>query len=123
MQSDRDAFDDAELREASIDIESWPERSPTFAAVAALRGEHDIATAPAIADALRGFAGNVLVDLSDCGFIDSSVIPVLIATAKDLERDGYFLELVATPETMIARTLEVVGMRDFIVVHPAFPKE
>jgi len=54
----------------------------------------------------------LLVDLTECSFIDSTIIEVLIGNAKDLEREGHFLEIVAPPEKgVIARTLEQ-GLRE-----------
>jgi anti-anti-sigma regulatory factor len=62
------------------------------------------------------------VDLSQCTFLDSTVIGVLFATNQELEGSGRFLEIVAPRENgRIARTLELVRMRDVIVVHEARP--
>jgi anti-sigma B factor antagonist len=94
-----------------------------FAAVVSLHGEHDITTAPEVKQTIASIAGNVLVDLSACEFIDSSVIGVLIGGSRDLEREGRFLEIVVPPENeSVARTLDVVRMRDLVVVHPVSPR-
>ncbi len=107
---------------AGLEVEVRPADAPGFAAVVALRGEHDLATAPAISETLSSLSGNVLVDLSDCTFIDSTVIGSLIRSSRALERDGHRLEVLVPPENqVIMRTLEVVNLRDLIVVHSERP--
>jgi anti-anti-sigma factor len=111
-----------ELSDAIVDVELVPESVRGFAAIVSLRGEHDLASAAEVTRAIGAIAGNVLVDLTACSFIDSTIIEALIGNAKDLEREGHFLEIVAPPEnTVILRTLEIVGMRDVMVIHPARP--
>jgi anti-anti-sigma regulatory factor len=84
--------------------------------------EHDLATAPEVSDAIRAVDGNVLIDLSDCSFLDSTVIGVLFAANLELERARRFLEVVVPRANAgIARTLELVRMRDAIVVHEVRP--
>jgi anti-anti-sigma factor len=93
-----------------------------YAAVVSLHGEHDLATRDQLIDALAGIFGNVLVDLSDCPFIDSTVIVALIAQMQELEREGHRLDLVVPPgNASIARIVDVVGMRDLVIVHESIP--
>lgn len=104
-----------------IEIDLRPAGS-RYAAIVALCGEHDIATAPEVRQALERISGSVLVDLTRCEFIDSSAIGVLISASKTRARDGGSLELVVPPEnTTIARTLHVAGVGDLLTVHPARP--
>jgi anti-anti-sigma factor len=111
-----------ELPDAIVDVELVPESVRGFAAVVSLRGEHDLASAAEVTRAIGAIAGNVLVDLTECSFIDSTIIEVLIGNAKDLEREGHILEIVVPPEnTTILRTLEIVGMRDMLVIHAERP--
>ena len=64
----------------------------------------------------------MLVDLSDCSFIDSTVIGSLIAAFQELEREGYTLSLVVPPENAsVARTLEIVRIGELIEIHPRVP--
>jgi anti-anti-sigma factor len=108
--------------DALVEVELRPEGIRGFSAVLALHGEHDMASAAAVSDALDTIHGNILVDLSNCAFIDSTTIGVLIRRSQDLKSEGHYLEIVAPPSnTVIARTLDVVRMRDLIVVHPARP--
>jgi anti-anti-sigma factor len=89
-------------------------------AVVSMRGEHDIGTAPAVSDALeRAVAhSSVLVDLSDCGFIDSTVIGLLIRCAQEVERRAERFALVIPPDQpVVARIAGLARLSDFLVVH------
>jgi anti-anti-sigma factor len=95
-----------------------------YAAVVSLHGEHDLATRDQVEGALAGIFGSVLVDLSDCPFLDSTVIVALIAQLQARDRDGHRLELVVPPaNTAIMRIVDVVGLRDLMLVHDAFPPQ
>ncbi|MDX6510544.1 MAG: hypothetical protein QOE36_48 [Gaiellaceae bacterium] len=108
--------------EPAVEVEARPGREHGFAAVVKLRGEHDLVTAPEVRATIASISGNVLVDLSECAFIDSSVIGALIMTSKELERDGHLLELfVPAANETVARTLEVTRIRDLVIVHSARP--
>jgi anti-anti-sigma factor len=105
-----------------IEVEVRPARAPQYAAVVSLHGEHDLATSGALRTALQPLFGDVLVDLSDCSFVDSTVIGALIAAAQELEREGHRLSLVVPPEnTNVARTLEIVRMAELIRILPRTP--
>ena len=58
--------------------------------VVALHGEHDIATAPQVRDALRVATTrrSVVVDLGDCSFLDGSVLGLLIGAQSRVTRRG-----------------------------------
>jgi anti-anti-sigma factor len=95
-----------------------------YAAVVSLHGEHDLSTRDQVEEALAGIFGSVLVDLSACPFIDSTVIVALIAQLQERVREGHRLELVVPPgNTSILRIVEVVGLRDLLVVHDAMPPQ
>ena len=79
--------------EPAVHVEQRPGFTRGFAAIVALRGEHDIATAAEASAALGAVEGNVLVDLSDCTFLDSTVIGVLFVRNEELARDGCRLEV------------------------------
>jgi len=88
-----------------------------YAAVVALRGEHDVATSEAVRVALRPLHGVVLVDLGDCEFIDSTIIETLVAYAQQLAAEGHHLELVLpSPRSVVARALELIKIRDVVYV-------
>jgi anti-anti-sigma factor len=105
-----------------VEVEVRPARAPHYAAIVSLRGEHDLATAPVIRDALSPVFGDVLVDLSECTFVDSTVIGALIAASQELQREGHTLALVVPPENAdVARTLEIVRIGELLQVHPQVP--
>lgn len=93
--------------------------SPT-ASVVTLRGEHDLSSRPDIALALAAASEhrNVLVDLSESTFIDSSIISALLLASKRLqERDGA-LELVIPPAARaMHRVMQVTGVQVVLPSH------
>ncbi len=106
----------------AIEIEQAPARAPGFAAIVTLRGEHDLDSSDAIRDALAGVDGDVLIDLSECGFLDSSVIGTLLRTSRDRQLAGSRVELIVPPTNrIIVRTVEVASLRDLLTVHDALP--
>jgi anti-anti-sigma factor len=89
-------------------------------AVVSLRGEHDLSTVPELAGALERAAAhsNVVVDFSECGFIDSSVIAVLIRSARTVRARGEQLLAVIPPESRnVARVAHMVHLSELVPVH------
>ncbi len=90
--------------------------------VAHVAGEIDLATAPELRDRLAEIpsdAENVIVDLSDVTFLDSTGLSVLVATWKRLADDdshGTFRLVVSRPT--IKRVLEVTGLAQVFEVFP-----
>jgi anti-sigma B factor antagonist len=85
-----------------------PERS-----VIAVAGEIDIFTAPdlraAVVAAIDGGARELVIDLSDVHFLDSTALGVLIGTLKRLRTLGGRLVIVNNEPTT-ARTFEITGL-------------
>lgn len=106
-----------------IEVELRPARAPRYAALVTLRGEHDLATSGRIAEALSRIAGTILVDLSDCEFIDSTVIRTLLRTSAELTREGYRLDLVLGPHPSVRRIVEVIGLSRLLVTYDQFPTD
>jgi anti-anti-sigma factor len=93
--------------------------APTVAIVT-LRGEHDLSTRAEISAALARVDGgaNVLVDLAECSFIDSSVIGALVAAFQRFAEQGRRLELAIPPEAAaIQRVAKVAGLTTFLTIH------
>lgn len=106
------------LAASRVDVELRPSAWPSFAALVTLHGEHDLTTSESIRRALGPLYGNVLVDLSHCSFIDSTVISALLAKHHELDREAHRLELLVSPANpMIARTLALLGLDALLVVH------
>src|SRR5690606_3091768 len=84
-------------------------------------GQIDLATAPALADALRqarsGDASEVVVDLTRVDFMDSAGVRVLIDAARETDRGGGRLYL-SGAHGWVARVLEITGVGDFLEVLP-----
>ena len=108
-----------EASDAEVSVDLRPADEPRFAAIVLLRGEHDLATGNELRAVLASIDGNVLVDLSACEFIDSTVISVLIASDHERAKEGQRLELRVREGGQIARTIEVSGVGQLLVVHHA----
>jgi anti-anti-sigma factor len=101
---------------ASIDVALTA--TGRYAATVHVRGGHDIATSRQLRDALAPLQGDVLLDLTDCAFLDSSVIFVIFADSNRRTEAGHRLELLAPRENAtIRRTLEIARARDILPVH------
>lgn len=91
------------------------------AAVVTLGGDHDVSSRGAIADAFSVAATgrDLLVDLSDCTFIDSTIIKLLLQTMRALEEDDGRFEIVIDSESHghVARVAELMGIADVIPTH------
>jgi anti-anti-sigma factor len=89
-------------------------------AIVSLRGEHDLGTRLALAETLAeaGNGRDLLVDLSECTFLDSTVLGVLLAAAQEREAAGSQLGLVVPPETHIVyRITSVAGIAAFLPIY------
>jgi anti-sigma B factor antagonist len=80
-------------------------------------GELDQATAPklrsALGDTLGDVEKSVLVDLSDCGFIDSTGLSLLVEAKRRLaEEDRRFA--VCCPDADVRRLLELTGIDEAV---------
>ena len=85
-------------------------------ALVTLVGEHDLSTKPSLLVALARASEqpNVIVDLSPCTFVDSSVLSALVA----LHGIGISRVSLVVPETqrIVRRTFELAGMAEFFPV-------
>lgn len=77
-------------------------------------GELDQSTAPELRTALADVVGNglndsVLVDLSDCGFIDSTGLSLLVEAKRQLGDDDRGFG-VCCPDADVRRLLELTGV-------------
>jgi anti-anti-sigma factor len=90
------------------------------AVVVMLRGEHDLNSRPAVAAALERACedADVLVDLTGCAFIDSTIIGVLVAAFQAQAEGGRRLELTVPPDAhAIRRVTQIAGLATFMTVH------
>ena len=87
-------------------------------------GELDQATAPELRnpllDAVAGGDGKILVDLSDCSFMDSTGLSVLVEARKRIASGGAGEESrfgICCPDVQVRRLLEITGVDHAIGVH------
>jgi anti-anti-sigma factor len=104
-------------QQGTIEVEI---HSPS-AAIVTLRGEHDLGSKPETAQALEDASRcrNVLVDLSECTFIDSSVISALLQASNKLTKRDGLLELVIPEGThqAVRNVFELMGLQRLLPIH------
>jgi anti-sigma B factor antagonist len=95
------------------------EELPEGGAVLRVEGELDLATTPDLEELLEGvdLGERLVIDLSECSFLDSSALRVLISTITQARNRGGTVSLVAS-EPRIARVLEIASVDSMAVVHP-----
>ena len=94
-------------------------REPRLA-VAEVRGEHDLSTEPALTRVLEQAAehANVLADLSDCTFADSTALTVLIKAAQAAQSRGDLFAVVIPPRArQVARVADMIGLSELLALH------
>jgi len=91
------------------------------AAVVTLGGDHDVSSLDSVADAFRvaGAGRDLLVDLTACTFIDSTIIKLLLRTMRSVEATGGHFELVIDTDGTghVARVTALMGIPDVIPTH------
>ncbi|MDX6569418.1 MAG: hypothetical protein QOH15_1996, partial [Gaiellales bacterium] len=89
--------------------------------VVALRGELDYDGAPGLGRLLEEFRAegerDVLVDLSELTFIDSSGISVLVGAARAATAEQGTL-VVAAPTPHVQRVFDIVSLSELVAVEP-----
>ncbi len=87
----------------------------------ALRGELDVATAPALASAIDMARAHglrrILVDLTGVEFCDSTGLRALIGAAQELRIARGRLTVVCPDEGPVSRLLGLTGMRETLDVY------
>jgi anti-sigma B factor antagonist len=102
----------------SRDFDVHSETMRSGAAVLHVSGELDLASAPRLAEALTELSADpVVVDLTECTFLDSAGMAVLVASARALSDSGRSLRVVA-PDAGILRVLEITAVDTLIAIHP-----
>ena len=91
---------------------------PGHSEVVRVNGELDLANVSKLEQTLArsGSGGVLVVDLTDCSFLDSSAVRVLLEAAATREGDGRRLALVA-PQGGVRRTLEIAGFDTVMALH------
>jgi anti-anti-sigma factor len=92
-------------------------------AVVTLFGEHDLGRyetlMAALAEAVRR-APSVVVDLSECAFVDSTTLTVLLHTQSITSKDsGGFAVVIPADSGSVARLAELVNLGEMLSVLPS----
>jgi anti-anti-sigma factor len=87
-----------------------------------VRGELDLSTAPELEgpleQALENDEGPVLIDLTECEFIDSTGIALIVRAWQRLQNGGSVRALVLCSQNdQVRRVLEITGLELSIPVH------
>lgn len=89
----------------------------------AMRGELDLATAPALSRCLESIIAErpirIVLDFTDLTFMDVSGIAVLVRTKNSLPDDGEIV--LRRPSSMIRRILTITGMTEVILIEDLEP--
>jgi anti-sigma B factor antagonist len=90
--------------------------------VVAVRGEIDVATSPALRDELYeiidGGARELVLDLTELGFIDSSGLGVLVAALKHMKEQDGELVLAGLAQPAL-RVFEITDLTALFTIEPA----
>jgi anti-anti-sigma factor len=83
-----------------------------------VEGELDLATSATLEDAVVASeaSGHVILDLSECTFIDSSAVRLFVEAARSAQDAGGKLSLVAR-DPGILRVLEIAAVDTMLSVH------
>jgi anti-sigma B factor antagonist len=100
------------------DVEVTLEPLSNSGVVVRVEGDLDMATSPRLEEALEsaGTAKRVVIDLTECTFLDSSALRLLIASARARESEDGSIELVVT-NPRILRVLEITAVDTVLPVH------
>ena len=93
--------------------------------VVAVRGELDLSTAPELEppleEAVSSGDASVLIDLSECEFIDSTGIALIVRTWQRLdsgaEGEGSGKVVICSDNDQVRRVLEITGLELSIPIH------
>jgi anti-anti-sigma factor len=87
------------------------------ASIVALCGEHDISTAPAVQtelDAILATESNLVVDLTEATFIDSSIVRLIYVTSTNTT-PARAVAVAAPPDSMPRRLFETLALPDAVL--------
>jgi anti-sigma B factor antagonist len=102
----------------SGDFDVHSETTAAGAGVVRVSGELDLASAPVLEEAIAHLSADpVVIDLSQCTFLDSAGMRVLLTGARELGDNGRTLRVV-TADPRILRVLEITAVDTLIAVHP-----
>jgi len=85
-----------------------------------VRGELDLATCSQLEAALAAAppGESIVLDLTECGFLDSAAIRVVLTSAERVGASGGSVSLVAT-DPGVLRVLEIASVATRVPLHPS----
>lgn len=86
-----------------------------------VRGELDMNTAPQLEEKLSACDSSALLDLTECEFIDSTGIALIVRTWQRLDRnaggEGTGRVVLCSPNHQVRRLLKITGIESSISMH------
>jgi anti-anti-sigma factor len=109
---------DADSRDvpASVEMRSVPGGG----IIVALVGDHDLSTKTQLLARLAGVGrpARLVIDLSGCTFVDSTIIAVILGACHTTSPSEQRVSLVLPNDTSyVYRALSVIGARDLVPIH------
>jgi len=102
----------------SGDFDVRSETMRSGAVVLHVSGDLDLASAPRLEQELTEIVADpVVVDLSECTFLDSAGMGVLLASARALADSGRSLRVAASDPGLV-RVLQITAVDTLIAIHP-----
>ena len=90
--------------------------------VVSVTGEIDLATGPALERVLLALpddgAASVILDLTDCSFMDSTGLHLLVRSQRRFDRSGGRFA-VASPNRTVLKVLEITQMDHVFAIYPS----
>jgi anti-anti-sigma factor len=88
-------------------------------AVVTMRGEHDISTQPVLAQAfaLAVAHSNVVIDLTECSFIDSTVIQEFLRASKRVAQGEKVVLVIPREQKAVTRIAGMTGLAQIFELH------
>jgi anti-sigma B factor antagonist len=110
------------MESSSMNLKVTPRRIDENTQALDLEGEVDVYTAPLlrqeIMDQVDGGVKNLLVNLQQVEYLDSTGLGILIGGVKRLKEQGGSLRLVG-PSARITRIFEITGLNKIFDVYPS----
>jgi anti-anti-sigma factor len=107
-----------EARDPRIEVDPGPEGD----VVVRLCGDHDLSTKPRLLEALAAVrrAPGVVIDLTRCTFVDSTIIAAILHASRGGAKKGTNVSVLLPSDTSyVYRALAVAGFRELLPAsHP-----
>ena len=105
-----------------MDFETASESLDRGTHVVSVRGEVDLATGPEFDHALRALpeegVGSVIVDLTDCSFMDSTGLHLLTRTQRRFDSAGGRVSVVSANRSVL-RLFGLTGLDEVFAIYPS----